>query len=66
MKIYDSKCDSFGRIKYSSLNELYNGLTNVPSSEISSAWNLINPKSFETIDKDQTLVFTYFKSTRKW
>ena len=59
MKIYDSKCDSFGRIKYSSLNELYNGLTNVPSSEISSA-NLINPKSFETIDKDQTLVFYIF------
>lgn len=64
-KIYDSKCDSFGRIKYSSLNELYNGLTNVPSSEISSAWNLINPKSFETIDKDQTLVFLHILNQRE-
>ncbi|CAX42663.1 EH domain-containing protein, putative [Candida dubliniensis CD36] len=64
-KIYDSKCDSFGRIKYSSLNELYNGLTNVPNSEISSAWNLINPKSFETIDKDQTLIFLHILNQRE-
>ncbi|KAI3405646.2 END3 [Candida oxycetoniae] len=63
--IYQSKNDNFGRIKFDSLNSLYATLNNVPASEISSAWNLVNPKSFETIDKDQTIVFLHILNQRE-
>lgn len=63
--IYQSKNDQFGRIRFDSLNSLYSTLKNVPSSDISSAWNLVNPKSFETIDKDQTLVFLHILNQRE-
>ncbi|KAG7661858.1 END3 [[Candida] subhashii] len=63
--IYNSNCDSFGRIKFESLHALYGTLANVPKSDISSAWNLVNPKSFETIDKDQTLVFLHILNQRE-
>ncbi|KAI5953255.1 END3 [Candida jiufengensis] len=63
--IYQSKNDHFGRIKFDSLNSLYSTLRNVPTSDISSAWNLVNPKSFETIDKDQTLVFLHILNQRE-
>ena len=64
-KIYDSNSDSLGRIRFNSLNGLYDSLKNVPREEISSAWNLVNPKSFETIDKDQTLVFLHILNQRE-
>ncbi|EMG46158.1 END3 Actin cytoskeleton-regulatory complex protein END3 [Candida maltosa Xu316] len=64
-KIYDSNSDSLGRIRFSSLNGLYDSLGNVPKEEISSAWNLVNPKSFETIDKDQSLVFLHILNQRE-
>ncbi|KAI5959624.1 END3 [Candida pseudojiufengensis] len=63
--IYQSKNDNFGRIRFDSLNSLYSTLRNVPTSDISSAWNLVNPKSFETIDKDQTLVFLHILNQRE-
>ncbi|RLV90059.1 Actin cytoskeleton-regulatory complex protein END3 [Spathaspora sp. JA1] len=63
--IYNSNSDSYGRIKFESLNSLYASLQKVPSSDISSAWNLVNPKSFETIDKDQTLVFLHILNQRE-
>ncbi|CAK9437961.1 uncharacterized protein LODBEIA_P23390 [Lodderomyces beijingensis] len=63
--IYQSKNDRFGRIRFDSLNSLYSTLNNVPTSEISSAWNLVNPKSFETIDKDQTIVFLHILNQRE-
>ncbi|RCK55514.1 Actin cytoskeleton-regulatory complex protein END3 [Candida viswanathii] len=64
-KIYDSNSDSLGRIRFNSLNGLYDSLKNAPREEISSAWNLVNPKSFETIDKDQTLVFLHILNQRE-
>lgn len=63
--IYNSNSDSFGRIRFDSLNSLYSALTKVPKSDISSAWNLVNPKSFETIDKDQTMVFLHILNQRE-
>ncbi|KAK6455753.1 actin cytoskeleton-regulatory complex protein END3-domain-containing protein [Scheffersomyces xylosifermentans] len=63
--IYNSNSDSYGRVKFESLNTLYNSLSKVPKSDISSAWNLVNPKSFETIDKDQVLVFLHILNQRE-
>ena len=63
--IYQLKNDRFGRIRFDSLESLYATLRNVPKSEISSAWNLVNPKSFETIDKDQTIVFLHILNQRE-
>lgn len=63
--IYDSNCDTYGRVRFDSLTELYETLKNVPSAEISSAWNLVNPKSFETIDKDQVLVLLHILNQRE-
>jgi len=62
--IYSSASDRFGRITYNSLNGLYNTLANVPATDISSAWNLVNPRSSETIDKDQTLIFLHMLNQR--
>lgn len=63
--IYDSNSDSYGRVKFDSLSGLYQTLSKVPTSDISSAWNLVNPKSFEAIDKDQVLVFLHILNQRE-
>ncbi|KAM3126396.1 actin cytoskeleton-regulatory complex protein END3 [Candidozyma auris] len=63
--IYNSNSDSYGRVRFDSLEGLYQTLTKVPRSDISSAWNLVNPKSFETIDKDQVLVFLHILNQRE-
>mmetsp|Transcript_1117 Transcript_1117/g.1122 ORF Transcript_1117/g.1122 Transcript_1117/m.1122 type:complete len:394 (+) Transcript_1117:51-1232(+) len=63
--IYNSNSDSYGRVKFDSLTGLYQTLSKVPRSDISSAWNLVNPKSFEAIDKDQVLVFLHMLNQRE-
>ncbi|KAG7910861.1 hypothetical protein KL906_001241 [Ogataea polymorpha] len=62
--IYASSADGFGRITFQSLSELYKTLNGVPETDISFAWNLVNPKQSETIDKDQCLVFLHILSQR--
>lgn len=62
--VYNSSCDTYGRIKYDSLDGLYKTLTNVPVADISYAWNIVNPKQSETIDKDQCLVFLHILNQR--
>lgn len=63
--IYNSNSDSYGRVRFESLEGLYGTLSKVPRLDISSAWNLVNPKSFETIDKDQVLVFLHILNQRE-
>lgn len=63
--IYNSNSDSYGRVRFESLQGLYSTLKKVPRSDISSAWNLVNPKLFETIDKDQVLVFLHILNQRE-
>jgi hypothetical protein len=63
--IYNSNSDNYGRVTFDALNGLYDTLQKVPRSDISSAWNLVNPKSFETIDKDQVLVFLHILNQRE-
>lgn len=63
--IYNSNSDSYGRVRFNSLDDLYKTLTKVPRSDISSAWNLVNPKSSETIDKDQVMVFMHILNQRE-
>lgn len=63
--IYNSNSDSYGRVRFDSLEGLYLTLSKVPRSDISSAWNLVNPKLFETIDKDQVLVFLHILNQRE-
>lgn len=63
--IYNSNSDHYGRVRFDSLEGLYNSLLKVPRTDISSAWNLVNPKQFETIDKDQVLVFLHILNQRE-
>lgn len=63
-KIYNSATDRFGRIAFNSLQSLYDDLKGVPATDISSAWNLVNPKQFATIDRDQALVFLHILNQR--
>ncbi|KAI0461510.1 hypothetical protein LJB42_000808 [Komagataella kurtzmanii] len=62
--IYTASSDQYGRIKFNDLQELYETLVKVPQTDISSAWNLVNPKQAETIDKDQCLVFLHILNQR--
>jgi hypothetical protein len=64
-QIYSSAADKFGRITFQSLSGLYNTLSNVPDADATFAWNLVNPRSSETIDKDQTLVFLHMLNQRE-
>lgn len=62
--VYNASCDAYGRITYNSLDGLYKTLSNVPKTDISYAWNIVNPKQSETIDKDQCLVFLHILNQR--
>lgn len=62
--IYSANSDFHGLISFDSLTELYSTLDNIPRTDISSAWNLVNPRSNEKIDKEQCIVFLHILSTR--
>lgn len=61
--VYSANADQLGYISYSSLNELYSTL-DVPATDVSSAWNLVNPSSNEKIDKEQCMVFLHILNQR--
>lgn len=63
-QIYAANCDSRGGISFDDLTELYKMLTEVPATDVSSAWNLVNPKSEAKIDKEQTIVFLHILNQR--
>lgn len=62
--IYSANADYHGLISFNSLTELYNTLSNVPETDISSAWNLVNPRSEEKIDREQCIVFLHILNSR--
>lgn len=63
--IYNRNLDLLGRVRFDLLQLLYDLLTQVQPSDISLAWNIVNPKQFETIDKDQVLVFLHILNQRE-
>ncbi|KAF5093515.1 hypothetical protein D0Z03_002379 [Geotrichum reessii] len=65
VSIYTANTDHHGLISFDSLTELYQSLPDIPKTDISSAWNLVNPRSSEKIDKDQCIVFLHILNSRQ-
>ncbi|ODQ66087.1 hypothetical protein NADFUDRAFT_51356 [Nadsonia fulvescens var. elongata DSM 6958] len=63
--IYTANSDRHGRISFEALSELYTTLSNVPFSEITNAWNLVNPHLEPRIEKEQCLIFLHILNNRE-
>lgn len=62
--IYTANADYHGLISFDALTELYSTLDNVPRTDISSAWNLVNPRANDKIGKEQCIVFLHILANR--
>lgn len=61
--MYGKSCDKYGRVAFEAMDALYKSLS-IPQTDVSYAWNIVNPKQSETIDKDQCLVFLHILNQR--
>lgn len=61
--IFTANADYRGMISFESLTELYAEL-NIPETDIRSAWNLVNPRSDEKIEREQCIVFLHILNNR--
>jgi hypothetical protein len=62
--IYSANADRRGLVSFDALTELYQTLENVPETDIRSAWNLVNPRSDEKIEREQCVVFLHILNNR--
>lgn len=62
--IYSANADHRGLVSFDSLTELYETLGNVPETDVRSAWNLVNPRSDEKIEREQCVVFLHILNNR--
>ncbi|CAN6636118.1 actin cytoskeleton-regulatory complex protein End3p [Trichomonascus vanleenenianus] len=61
--IYSANADYRGMISFDALTELYQTLE-IPETDIRSAWNLVNPRSDEKIEREQCVVFLHILNQR--
>lgn len=61
--IYMANAGAHGQIGFAAMNDLYVEI-NVPDSEVTKAWNLVNPSRTPTIGKDQCIVFLHILNNR--
>lgn len=61
--VYSANADYHGLISFDSLTELYSTL-DIPETDLRSAWNLVNPRSEEKIDREQAIVFLHILNNR--